>query len=109
MIRNFRGNFARSIALSRRYFSLLDISPAAEEDAANLIIKESFITPTEQNLLMEEIELAVSRVKYSYDHWDDVSYCVSRAMIQWFNRQYMVIEKQRRLTGQLQTLLSLRN
>ena len=69
----------RSVMTACRYYSsrycssLMEISPAAELDAKCLTITESFVTPLEQDLLMEEIELAVGRVKYSYDHWDDVS------------------------------------
>ena len=74
MIRRLVISFTRPVVASRGcYSTLLDISPAAKSDATCLTIKESFITPSEQKSLMEEIELAVQRVKYSYDHWDDVS------------------------------------
>ena len=61
------------------YSSLLDISPAAKLDATCLTVEESFITSSEQDSLMEEIQLAVERAKYCYDHWDDVSivYCIT--------------------------------
>ena len=55
------------------YSTLLVVSPAATLDAACLTVKQSFITSLEQDSLMEEIELAVQRVKYCYDHWDNVS------------------------------------
>ena len=59
------------------YSTLLDISPAAKLDATCLTVEESFVTPLEQDSLMEEIEVAVQRAKYCYDHWDNVSivYC----------------------------------
>jgi len=70
------GRFTRSIVIARRYhgvLSLMEVSPAAKMDAKSLTIKESFINSLEQNSLMQEIELSLRRVKYSYDHWDDVS------------------------------------
>lgn len=69
------GRFGRLVITKCRYYSniLLDISPAAKLDATRLTIKESFITPLEQHSLMEEVELTLGRLKYSYDHWDDVS------------------------------------
>ena len=67
-------SFSRSLITTCRHHStLLDISPAAKLDAMHITIKESFITPSEQHTLMEEIESTLGRVKYSYDHWDDVS------------------------------------
>lgn len=69
-----RSIITRSIVTTCRYYSsLVDVSPGAKLDAMGLTVKESFISPSEQNYLMEEIELAMRRVKYSYDHWDDVS------------------------------------
>ena len=66
--------FTRSVICARGcYSTLMDVSSAAQLDAKCLTVTESFITPSEQNSLMEEIELVLERVKYSYDHWDDVS------------------------------------
>jgi len=52
---------------------LIDVSPAAGEDAANLTITESFISNPEQEQLMDEIESSMGRKKYNFNHWDDVS------------------------------------
>ena len=60
----------------RRYnstSSLINVSPAAVEDAASLTITESFISNSEQQQLMKEVELSMGRKKYNFDHWDDVS------------------------------------
>ncbi|XP_065905105.1 alpha-ketoglutarate-dependent dioxygenase alkB homolog 7, mitochondrial-like [Dysidea avara] len=58
----------------RRYnstSSLINVSPAAVEDAASLTITESFISNSEQQQLMKEVELSMGRKKYNFDHWDD--------------------------------------
>jgi len=60
----------------RRYSNmspLINVSSVAIEDAASLTITESFISNTEQQLLMKEIESSMGRKKYNFDHWDDVS------------------------------------
>jgi len=51
---------------------LMDVSPAAIEDAASLTITELFISNPEQHQLMKEIESSLGRKKYNFDHWDDV-------------------------------------
>ena len=67
-------SFTRSVITARGcYSTLMDVSSAAQLDVKCLTVTESFITPSEQNSLMEEVELALERIKYSYDHWDDVS------------------------------------
>jgi alkylated DNA repair protein alkB homolog 7 len=38
---------------------------------ADMIIIENFITPDDENALMEEIEPYLKRMRYERDHWDD--------------------------------------
>lgn len=38
-----------------------------------IIIKENFINEMEENLILEEIESYMKRLRYEFDHWDDVN------------------------------------
>jgi len=39
----------------------------------DLVVKNSFITDTEESSILAEINPYMSRLRYEYDHWDDVS------------------------------------
>ena len=39
----------------------------------DFIVIEDFISENEENLLLQEVEKALKRLKYEYDHWDGVN------------------------------------
>ena len=43
-------------------------------------VLHDFISPEEENNLMEELEIKFKRARYQYDHWDDVILCVSQIL-----------------------------
>lgn len=56
------------------YFVLKD--PALNENASALVnsmtVYDDFLSLEEENSLMEELEPYMRRLKYEFDHWDDV-------------------------------------
>lgn len=38
----------------------------------DLILKEDFISPNEEQTLLNEIEPYMKKLRYEFDHWDDV-------------------------------------
>lgn len=38
-------------------------------------IYQGFITDKEEGLLYDEVENYMKRLRYEFDHWDDVSIC----------------------------------
>lgn len=39
-----------------------------------MLVLNNFITADEESKLMEEIEPYMKRLRYEFDHWDNVSY-----------------------------------
>ena len=40
----------------------------------DFLFKEDFISLEEESLLLGDVQKALKRLKYEYDHWDGVSY-----------------------------------
>ena len=40
---------------------------------SDLLVKEDFISPEEEASLLNEIEPYMKKLRYEYDHWDDVN------------------------------------
>ncbi len=41
--------------------------------AKDLLVYENFISDIEEKSLFDEVEIYLKRMRYAYDHWDDVS------------------------------------
>ena len=39
----------------------------------DFILKEDFVSREEENLILNEVQKALKRLRYEYDHWDNVS------------------------------------
>lgn len=39
-----------------------------------MLLMESFITSTEEESLLKEVEPYLKRLRYEFDHWDDVRF-----------------------------------
>ena len=81
-------NFAHSsITVTRRcatanannnnHNKYLEFSPACDDDVKERIMKNmnvyaDFIEPLEESALMEELQPKLNRMRYQFDHWDDV-------------------------------------
>lgn len=44
-----------------------------QELAPSLLVQEDFISEEEEQELLDEVEPYLKRLRYEYDHWDDVS------------------------------------
>lgn len=40
---------------------------------SEMLVYEDFISPAEEELLLAEIEPYLKRLRYEFDHWDEVS------------------------------------
>lgn len=66
-----------SSTLSPSSSSLLEFSPKCDEGlrsrfAEDMRVLCDFISPEEEKSLMDELEMKFKRVRYQFDHWDDV-------------------------------------
>lgn len=41
---------------------------------SDMLLMESFITSTEEESLLKEVEPYLKRLRYEFDHWDDVRF-----------------------------------
>lgn len=48
--------------------------PAEEQKAfaTDMVISENFIGPAEEESFLKELEPYLNRLRYEFDHWDDV-------------------------------------
>ena len=71
----FRTSKDLSVPLVPRLYpghSLVECSKAACEDVREISLVEDFVTRSEQESLIKEVEMSMKRKKYQYDHWDGV-------------------------------------
>ena len=57
--------------VKRKLETLIDTNDLKFLEA--IIIKEDFIDEKEENLILSEIEPYMKRLRYEFDHWDDVN------------------------------------
>lgn len=80
---NSEGNMLRFISSKNELNldpSYLHFHSGFEEDlktkiAIDMIVTDDFLTSEEEKFLFEEVEPYMKRLRYEFDHWDDVSYC----------------------------------
>lgn len=56
------------------------------EIVSNMLVHENFINEQEENSLLEEIEPYLKRMRYEFEHWDNVSNSV---MLKSANMRYL--------------------
>lgn len=78
---NFSTNPVTPIQLERDP-SLLDYSPAAEEDSGGFVVIPNFISLEEEESLLQDIRRTLRGKRYQYDHWDGVR---TFGLMAWFN------------------------
>lgn len=93
-VKHSKGKLLECLAISRRLFSVSslkknDLNIAKEnyydfsndfpndfkdEFCTHFVIKSNFISDTEELNLLDEIEPAMKRMRYEFDHWDNVNF-----------------------------------
>lgn len=58
-----------------KWIDLQENWPAADRKTflTDMLIMEDFLTPEEEQKLIEEVDPYMQRLRYEFDHWDDVS------------------------------------
>lgn len=67
----------------------------AKSLVSNMTVHNDFLSEAEEKSILDEIEPYLKRMRYEFDHWDDVSFYHRHFRKYWtsYFRQYMVFEK----------------